>query len=361
MRRSLAVVVLVMALVAVLSIGAAAQSMRVALLINGTLGDRSFFDSAYAGIERARRELGITARVIEMGDDPSRWEPTLADIAEGNWDIIIVGTWQMTEILEKVARENPDKRFILFDSAVDYSQGGLDNVYSILYKQNEGSFLAGALAAMVTTSNLPLADPSNKIIGFLGGMDIPVINDFLVGYIQGARYIDPEIKVAISYVGDFSDPARGKEMAQAQYVQGVDIIFNVAGMTGLGQLDAAKEMRRYAIGVDSDQALLFKDTDPDKANLILTSMLKRIDNSLVRALRLFREGKLPFGTAETLGLAEQAVGLADNEIYRTQVPEEMRAKLDELAAKIVAGEIVVDTAFGMDTRTLDELRNSVRP
>jgi len=136
MKRGLVVGLLVAVLVTAMGLSAAAQGMRVALLINGTLGDRSFFDSANAGIEMARRELGINARVIEMGDDPSRWEPTLADIAEGNWDVIIVGTWQMTEHLEKVARENPDKRFILFDSEVDYSQGGLDNVYSILYKQN---------------------------------------------------------------------------------------------------------------------------------------------------------------------------------------------------------------------------------
>lgn len=200
-----------------------------------------------------------------------------------------------------------------------------------------------------------------KLIGFLGGMDIPVINDFLVGYIQGAKYVDKDIKVAISYIGDFSDSAKGKELALAQYQQGVAIGFNVAGQAGLGQLDAAKEMNRYVIGVDSDQAMLFAESDPAKANLIVTSMLKRVDNSLVRAIKLYKEGTLKFGQAEALGLKEDAVGLADNEYYRKLVPEEIRQYIEELKLKIINGEIKVDSALGMDTNKLNEIRNSVKP
>ncbi|MCL5676860.1 MAG: BMP family ABC transporter substrate-binding protein, partial [Firmicutes bacterium] len=282
--------------------------MKVVLLINGTLGDKSFFDSANAGIERAKKELGVDAKVIEMGNDPSKWEPTLADVSEEKWDLIILGTWQMTDALQKIAPQHPDKKYVIFDTAVDYTKAKLDNVYSILYNQNEGSYLAGALAAMVTGSKMPLANDKHTI-GFLGGMDIPVINDFLVGYIEGAKQVDPQIKVAVSYVGDFANPAKGKEMALAQYQQGADIGFNVAGETGLGQLDAAKDMKRYAIGVDSDQAMLFKDSDPKKAELVVTSMLKRVDNSLVRAIKLYQDGKLTFGKAENLGLKDNAVGL----------------------------------------------------
>jgi basic membrane protein A len=213
---------------------------------------------------------------------------------------------------------------------------------------------------MITNSDLPKVN-SDKAIGFLGGMDIPVINDFLVGYIEGALYIDPEIKVDISYIGSFDDSAKGKEMALAQYNRGVDIGFNVAGQAGLGQLDAAKDTGLYAIGVDSDQALLFAETDPVKADLIPTSMLKRIDNSLVRALRMHLDGTLPYGQAEALGLAEEAVGLADNEFYRKLVPEQFRLELEELAKKVQSGEISVSSAIGMDNATLDALRNSVRP
>jgi len=336
------------------------EKVKVVLLVNGTLGDKSFFDSANAGMEIIKNELGCETKVIEMGTDPSKWEPTLVDVSGQDWDLIICGTWQMTENLEKVAPQFPDKKYIIFDTTVDYSKYKLDNVYSILYSQNEGSYLAGALAAMVTTSDLPKAN-EEKIIGFLGGMNIPVINDFLVGYIEGAESIEPDIKVAISYVEDFSNPAKGKEMALAQYEMGADIGFNVAGGSGLGQLDAAKEKGRYAIGVDSDQAMLFKDSDPEKADLILTSMLKRVDNSLVRAVKLYLDGKLTFGKAETLGLKEEAVGLAENEFFTKNVPEEMRAKLEDIRAKIQSGEIKVSTAFGMDEETLKALKDSVRP
>lgn len=350
----------VLVLVLLFSSVVSAAPLKVALLINGTLGDRSFFDSAYDGMLAAEKELGIEFRLIEMGYDQSVWDPTLADISEQNYDVIILGTWQMTESLQEIAPWNPDKKFIIFDTEVDYTLGNLDNVYSIVYKQNEGSFLAGALAAMVTTSDLPKVN-ADKTIGFLGGIDIPVINDFLVGYIEGALYIDPEIKVDISYIGSFDDSAKGKEMALAQYNRGVDIGFNVAGQAGLGQLDAAKDTDRWAIGVDSDQALLFAETDPVKADLIVTSMLKRIDNSLVRALKMHLEGTLPYGQAEALGLAEEAVGLANNEFYQKLIPEEFRSELEILADKVNRGEIEVSTALGMDNATLNALRDSVRP
>lgn len=360
MNKKVLTILMVVLLVGILTVTASADKLRVVLLINGTLGDRSFFDSAANGMRIIKEELGARTKIIEMSYDPSKWEPTLADVSDMDWDIIIVGTWQMTEMLEKIAPKHPDKKYIIFDTSVDYSKGNLDNVYSILYKQNEGSFLAGALGAMVTSSDLPLANEDNYI-GFLGGMDIPVINDFLVGYIQGAKYIDPEIKVAISYIGDFSDSAKGKEMALAQYNMGVDIGFNVAGQAGLGQIEAAKEANRYAIGVDSDQALLFEESAPDKAALILTSMLKRVDNSLVRAIKLYQEGKLEFGKEEALGIKEGAVGLADNKYYQKLVSDEMKAKLKELRAKIESGEIVVESAIGMSNERLDEIRNSVCP
>ena len=303
---------------------------KAVLLLAGNLGDMSFLDSANRGMQMIKEQLGWEVKVIEMGTDPSAWEPTLTDVSTQDWDLIITGTFNMQTQIEEVAPKFPEKRYVLFDVSVDYTKGDYSNVYSILYRQNEGSYLAGALAAMVTTSDMPRAN-EQKLIGFLGGMDAPVINDFLVGYIEGAKSVDPEIKVVVSYVESYSDPAKGKEMCLAQYDMGVDIGFNVSGGSGLGQLDAAKERGLYAIGVDSDQAMLFKDSDPEKAELVLTSMLKRVDNSLFRAAKLFQEGKLEFGKAESLGLAEDAVGLAVNEFYEKNVPEEMRTKLGTCA------------------------------
>ncbi len=337
------------------------DQLDIVLLINGTLGDRSFFDSAHNGMQLIEQEFGANVRTIEMSYDQTSWEPTLWDVSEQDWDIIILGTWQMQEYLEEIAPEFPDNRYIIFDTSVDYSLGGLDHVYSIQYKQNEGSFLAGVLAASVTTSDMELADNSQKLIGFLGGMDIPVINDFLVGYIEGALYVDEDVKVYVSYIGDFSDSPRGKEMALAQYNDGVDIGFNVAGQAGLGQIDAAEEVNRYAIGVDSDQAMLFAENDPDKAALVLTSMLKRVDNSLLRAVELHLEGTLPYGEAEALGIQEEAVGLANNDFYQENVNQELRDYIKEIEEMIDAGEITVRSALGMSTEELDELRDSVSP
>ena len=249
---------------------AAVEPVKILNLINGTLGDMSFFDSSERGMQAIAAKYGdkVQVKTIEMSLDQTKWQPTLEDEVGGDWDVIIVGTWQMVDMLQKVAPENPEKNFIIYDSSVDYAAGDFKNVYSITFKQNEGSYLAGALAAKLSTT---------QKIGFLGGMDIPVINDFLVGYIEGAKATSPDVKVAVSYIGSFGDSAKGKEMAAAQYSQGVDIGFNVAGQAGLGQIDAARDAKKLAIGVDSDQAMLFATSDPEKAAVIPTSMLKNIE------------------------------------------------------------------------------------
>jgi len=323
----------------------AAPKLKVVLYINGTLGDKSFFDSAARGVQKAAKELPITAKVIEGTYDSSRWEPDLAQLCEGDWDIIIAGNWELQEALEKLAPQHPEKKFITYDNSVTYSKGGLGNVYSILYKQNEGSFLAGALAAMVTNSTMPLAN-GQKVIGFLGGMDIPVINDFKVGYEQGAKYVDPSVQILVSYVGSWADAAKGKELMLAQYDQGADIGFNVAGQAGLGLLDAAKDKKRYAIGVDSDQYVMLKDSDPVKASYIVTSVQKNVDNSLYRAIKGTLDGTIKYGEAEALGFKEGGISLSENENYRKLVPADIRAKIAALQKKLMSGQIKVDTAFG---------------
>ncbi len=324
---------------------AESDPLRVVLYLNGTLGDKSFFDSAARGLEMAEEELGVFTRVVEGSYDPARWEPDIAQLCEGDWDIIIAGTWQLQEYLEKYAPQYPDKNFFTFDTSVNYDKGGLDNVYSILYSQNEASFVTGVLAALVTESNMEAAN-DDLSVGFLGGMDIPVINDFKVGFEEGVAYINPAIDVKVAYAGAFSDPAKGKELTLAMYDQGVDIIFNVAGETGLGGLDAAKERQAYALGVDSDQYLLFEESDPEKAEWIVTSMMKNVDLSIFRALEMHLDGTLPYGTAEVLGFAENGVGLAQNENYEQLVPAEFKDVVQDVADKIVSGEITVSTAIG---------------
>ena len=323
---------------------ASADALKVVLYLNGTLGDKSFFDSASDGMKRAEADLGIRAKVIEGGYDASRWEPDITQLCQGDWDIIIAGTWQTQEILEKLAPQYPEKKFFTYDTSVTYSNGNLDNVYSIMYMQNEASFLVGALGAMITTSDMPQAN-ADKSIGFLGGMDIDVINDFKVGYIEGAAYIDPDVTIKVAYAGAWNDPAKGKELTLAFFDQGADISFNVAGETGLGGLDAAKEAGKYTFGVDSDQYALFAESDPAKAANIVTSMLKNVGNSLYRGIQMHQEGTLVYGQAEYLGIAEGGVGIAKNENYLKVVPAEFQAKIDEIEEKILKGEIKVSSVF----------------
>jgi basic membrane protein A len=322
------------------------DQLRVVLYVNGTLGDQSFFDSAHRGMERAIEEFGIVGRTVEGGWDPANWQPDIQQLADGNWDIVIAGTWQLAEYVAQIAPEHPDKMFITYDTAVDFSQGNLDNVYSILYSQNEGSFLAGALAAMLTQESGMERINEEKVIGFVGGQDIPVINDFRVGYEQGAQHIDPEVEVLATYVGSFSDPARGKELGLAQIEQGADIVFGVASESGLGVIEAAHERDHYAIGVDSDQYQLLKETDEAQARAIVSSMMKNVDNSIYRAIRLHLDGELPYGEAEVLGLQENGVGLARNENFDRIVPDDIVSRIDELIEQIENGEIQVESALG---------------
>lgn len=326
------------------------DTYKAALLLNGTLGDKSFYDSANEGLTRLRDELGADVfdfKVEQMGGtaaDESKWEPTLLDYCDsGEYDVIIMGTWQMADPLAKAAEQYPDQKFMFFDEQFDFEgNGNPTNIYNILYKQNEVSYLVGAAAAMMTTDEtIEGIDPSTKKIGFLGGMDNAVINDFLKGYQQGAKDIDPEIEVQVSWVGDFVDSTKGKDLALAQYQNGVDVGYNVAGNAGLGQIEAAGDTNLYAFGVDSDQATLL----PDYAKNIPTSALKNVGNSLYRAIKMDLEGSLTYGTTEVLGFAEGGVELVKDAHYEEMLPENIRTTLDELEQKIISGEIVVDTAI----------------
>ena len=331
----------------------AGNKPNVAILLNGTLGDKAFYDSAANGAKMMQEELGLNVKTVEMTYDETKWMPTLIDFSEDkDTDIIIVGTWQMNEKLQEVAPQYPDKKYIIFDSAVDYTKDGMENVYSVEYKQNECSFLAGAAAAMSTKTGT---------LGFVGGMENYVVNDFLVGYVQGAKYVKDNIKINIGYVGNFNDTAKAKELTLAQINQNADIVYQVASTAGLGVIDGVTEKDKLAIGVDSDQAEAFMETDKEKAEHILTSALKRVDLSLFRAIKLETEGKLAWGTREVLGIKEGAVGIAQNSIYDSLASDETKKTVAELEEKITSGEIEVDTAFGKSTDEIQKIKDSVRP
>jgi basic membrane protein A len=324
---------------------AGGEPLKVVMVVNGVLGDKSFFDSAQRGLDQAEKELGVQTKTIEAGLDETQWEPTLVDAAANEeYDLFIVGTWQMVSYLEQVAPQYPDKKFVIYDSAVNYPDCECDNVYSVLYKQNEGSYLAGVYAAAMTTQDIDGMTP-DPIIGSVGGQEIPVIVDFMVGYEQGAKDTNPNVTTIRQFADSWNDPAKGKELTKAQYSQGADIVFQIAGGTGQGVFEAAAEDGHFAIGVDSDQAIIVEEADPAQAERILTSMMKNVDNSLFRAIKMHLDGSLTYGQEEYLGIAEGGVGLARNKFYDNATPDDVKKLVDDAEQKIINGEITVETAF----------------
>ncbi|BCX02645.1 MAG: BMP family ABC transporter substrate-binding protein [Candidatus Roseilinea sp.] len=328
---------------------------RVKLVLNGTLGDKSFFDSAQRGMDMMKNELGYEVRTIELGYDRNKWEPGLEDAAAADdYDILIAGTFDMSAYISRVAPQHPDKKFWMFDAGPDYEgkEGGCsnkcENVYTILFRQNEGSYLLGVLVGeLIKEGKLPGAEGRTKV-GIVGGADFPVINDFIVGFKQGFAEsgLDPEANVLVQYVGGdnpFNNPAKGKEIANSMYDQGAAIVWGVAGNSGNGVFEAAVEKKLYALGVDSDQYQTI--ADPAQKATIITSMLKNVDQGLLRAAKLDAEGKLGYGAPESVGVAANAVGIADNENYQKFVSKEIQEKVKAAYAKVASGEIKVDSAF----------------
>ncbi len=340
-----------LALSTLLALGSAtttAQSqepLRAALFLNGTLGDKSFFDSAARGMEKAIAELGIEGRIVEGGYDPTRWENGLADIADsGDYDVIVTQTYDMTGPVQELSQDYPEIDFIILDSAVDYEACTCENVYSAVFRQNEGSYLAGVLAARMIEDGIDGIAP-DAALGTVGGMAIPVIDDFITGFEAGAQSVLPDITLLRQYTNSFSDPATGKEIAQAEFNQGAAVVFQIAGASGLGVIEAAGEAEAYVIGVDSDQALIYADSNPDLAARIVTSMMKNVDTVVFRSLEQRVAGTLPLGESEALGLSEGGVGLAINDFTRAVVPAAILEEIETVRDGIIAGDITVPSAL----------------
>ena len=311
--------------------------ITVVQIINGTLGDKSFNDLANSGLTQASIDFGFSFDTIEAGSDPAKWEPAFVDAVQNpDVDFIVLGASDLLDILIEYAPMYPDKKFIMFDHTIPFDEGDYSNVYAVQYQQNVGSYLAGLYAGLMSQTG---------IIGAVGGMDIPVINDFMVGYIQGACDAGiPEENILIQYGNGFFDPAKGKELALTEYQQGADIIFQVAGGTGEGVFYAAEETGNWAIGVDSDQATVLEETHPELSARILTSMQKKVDKSLYLAFQRYFEGTLPFGTNEPLGIPN-GVGLTYNKYYEENTPQEVKDKITEAETAILNGSIVVESVF----------------
>lgn len=325
---------------------------KVALLIPGNLGDKSFFDAAYAAMEPIKSELGIPVDYVEVGTDATKYYPTFVDLCEQGYDVILTISSNCDDALLEAAAEYPDQKFINLDTELSDVP---DNVYIMGTRNNEMCYLAGAAAA------LKAEELGEKTIGFVGGMDIPGINEFLLGYIEGAQYIMPDIKVATSYVGSFTDSAKGKENGLLLYNKGISVVFAAAGQSGLGVIDAATQKGKFVIGVDSDQAEALKESNPDMANAIITSAIKMVGNNAVDVLERSMKGNVNYGTREVFGLKEGSVGLAENEFYEKLMSQEQRDKIEEIKKGVMDGSISITETKGISTDEVVKIRDSVRP
>ena len=332
-------------------------------LVNGNLGDKSFFDSAEAGLQALKAAGRIEYTTIEMGgleEDQPTWLSTLYDVSEsGEYDLIICGTYQMPDYLKEVATKYPEQKYLIYDDTTYV--GDNQNVVNMSFKQNDMGYLVGVYAALMTAdTNVPNIN-DKAVVGFVGGVDSPVINDFLIGFIEGAQSVNPDIKVDTRYTNDYVDTAIAKEYGISMINDnGCDIIWGVAGNAGNGAAEAALETgKAWFIGVDSDQELTFS---PDLAAITLTSGLKNIGDSLVWFFDQWDAGKTFWGTEINLGIAEGGVGIVTDKNFVKVASAETQAAVAAAQEKILSGEVVVDSALAEGGADLAvELRDKVRP
>ncbi len=330
-------VALVCAGVAFAPTAQAQEDYSVALIIaQGGLGDRSYNDSAFAGLTLAAAELGVNVVPIESSDPVGEAEQLLRTAAESGFNLVITLEFSHIEPLGRIAPDYPDTLFAIVNAIVDQP-----NVVSIMFDEHTGSYLAGALAALVTTApDLEQVNPE-PVIGVIGGVQSSGIDVFLYGYLQGACDINPDSQVLMAYANDFGDPAKGREMALAMHEQNADVVFQVAGGTGAGVIEAAKDENFFAIGVDSDQDYLAPGN-------VLTSMLKRVDVAVYDTIERAASGELQGGTVLQYGLEENGVGLTEMTYTRHIIPGEFMDQVADLRAQIEGGELEV-----IDIRTLE--------
>ena len=298
----------------------------------GGRGDKSFNDGAYLGAERAEKELGVRVRFIEPGEGSDR-ESGLRLLAAEGMDLVIGVGFIFTDDLTQLAKEYPKTDFAGVDYSVATDSTGKIippplNLAALKFREEQGSFLVGALAALVGKS---------KKVGFVGGMDFPLIQKFEMGYKAGVKAVCPDCQVISQYAGvtpeAFRNPGKGKELALSQYQQGVNVIFHASGSTGLGVFEAARQTSKLAIGVDADQY-------NEAPGYVLTSMVKGVDNAVFDAIRRVKENRFRGGVYE-YGLAEGGVGYVYDANNATLIPDSVRTRLEQLKQQIIENKIVV--------------------
>lgn len=313
----------------IFSDGGKGSDFEVALVYDvGGRGDKSFNDLAYEGLMRAVKDFGIKYQVATPTEGNDR-EIFLRKFSSGKATLILGIGFLFSDDIEKLAKEFPDKHFACIDYTVKPGVKIPDNLLGLKFKEQESSFLVGAIAGLVTKVNK---------VGFVGGAKGPLIKRFEVGYTKGVKTVNPKCEVGITYAGvsgdAFANPVKGKELAYSLFQNGADIVFHASGSTGLGVFKAAEELNKMAIGVDADQA---REAKP---GVIISSALKRVDSVVYNAIKSSLDGNFKGGIKE-FGLKEDGVGYVYSDSNKNIITPEMHKKVEELKEKIIKGEIVV--------------------
>jgi basic membrane protein A len=303
-----------------------AATLKVGLVFDvGGRGDKSFNDAAYAGLDSAKQSLGIEFQTLETGEGADR-EAAMRQLAANGSQLVFGVGFLFSDDIKTLAQEFPNVKFACVDYTVKEGEALPPNLLALKFKEEEGSYLVGALAALLSRTGT---------VGFVGGMEIPLIKKFEAGYRAGVAAVKPNARVIVKYAGStggaFKDPTKGKELGLSEYHQGADIIFHASGSTGLGVFEAARELKKLAIGVDSDQY----DEAP---GVVLTSMVKHVEVAVFNTTRDAQAGSFT-GGIKVFGLAEDGVGWVYDDRNQALIPDAVKARVDSLRDEIVAGRI----------------------
>jgi basic membrane protein A len=302
----------------------------VALIVaQGGLGDQSYNDLAYSGFKKALAEAKLEGKAVESKDIVAQANDILRRASDAGFGLVVDLEYSHGDALQAVAKDYPSVDYVILNQVKSGA-----NVASVLFQEQEGSYLAGALATLVAEDKSIKGMSGEPVIGVIGGTKSVGIDKFIVGYIQGAKTVDPKAEVKVAYSNNFGDPAVGLQLAKAMFDAGANVVYQVAGGTGLGVIKAAKDAGKFAIGVDTDQ-------DGIAEGSVLTSMVKRTDVAVATVMKDYAGGKFPGGKTVTLGLAEDGVGLSPMKYTHDLIPAATLAKVDALKKMILSGEIKV--------------------
>ena len=300
----------------------------------GGLGDKSFNDLSAAGLDRAKADLGVETQVLES-KAPTDYESNLTQLASAGYNPIFAVGFLMTDTVSKVSTTTPDVVYGGIDESFDPT---IPNVVGLNFKEQEAGYLAGVLAGMLTTQTKADSRINSKpILGFVGGMEIPPVQRYAIGFEAGAKKANPNIIIKKIYTGTFTDQQKGNEAAKALIGQGADIVFAAAGQTGLGSAKACKDNKALFIGVDADQFL----TIPGIGDTIVTSAVKKVDNAVYDTIKKAVDGTLKGGENVQYGIKEDGVGLAPFHDWDAKLPADIKAAVDKAKADVVSGAFTV--------------------